>query len=448
MANTASQGFPFAIAGCGCIAIFAALLPLIIGLGRLGDVAGPGDGTVTGSTSTSGSIETVDTLDGLTIPFPDTAIGYEQPFCDQDIIGGQSARIDKVRNESCEGDPGATLFGVVKSTGYGAPSFSPSTPEQAKWYMNEPWTALTRPEGSGCTGITRVWAHKKVVITAKATGKSVVASIEECGPNIQTVNSKRRAGGSPDVLEALGFSGTNDSVNQVHIAFAKDQNAALGPITRATTTSDSPSTDKATLCPAPLCKQKMIGITKEMAPYFGTPKYIVLHYLADTKNLGSAEEAQNFFRGTVTDCGTAGVDDHVDQDPAVDTIECEKNNKYIHFVVERGGDIYQLLPENKQGAGAAGFNNTEGGISIHIENVGPPMNQKQEERNSELVSYLMKKYNIPKSKVISHARADILACERVKRGEIKPNSRNPCDSKYHHPDPGDDFMEAVLEKIK
>ena len=217
--------------------------------------------------------------------------------------------------------------------------------------------------------------------------------------------------------------------------------------TNAPTTTDQSKLAKQGICPADICKQLPMKITKAMNPFYGEPKYIILHYLGTNANVSTPQNAQGYFSSTVTDC-KAGVKFVHSENPDPKKMNtCEKNDKFVQFVVGKNGDIYQLLPETKRSSGASGFNNPEGGISIHIENVGPPMSSAQVNADAKLVKYLMGKYNISKSKVISHKKADELACVRFKNGEIKVISRDPCDPKNHRSDPGQDFMNKVLSKV-
>jgi rare lipoprotein A (peptidoglycan hydrolase) len=73
------------------------------------------------------------------------------------------------------------------------------------------------------TGLKSSWCGKKILVTNPANGKAVVLAIQDYGPAEST---GRVVDVSKSALDALGAS-TDDVVN---IAFASDQNAALGPI--------------------------------------------------------------------------------------------------------------------------------------------------------------------------------------------------------------------------
>lgn len=166
-----------------------------------------------------------------------------------------------------------------------------------------------------------------------------------------------------------------------------------------------------------------------MNPNYGKPTHIILHYLAEqgegSNNLLTAQEANRFFTGTLTDTNP-------------------DNNIYVQFIISRNGTIYQLLPETKLVAGACGFNITPGGgVSISIENEGhfekqgPNQNplgytDAEVSANVRLVKYLMEKWDIPASNVISHKQARLMG------------SPERCNDRS---DPGTSFMNAVKNSL-
>lgn len=160
--------------------------------------------------------------------------------------------------------------------------------------------------------------------------------------------------------------------------------------------------------------------------YYARPTYIVLHYLGELRNGQpmTVDQAWNYFKGTVSD-------------------ENGYDNKYVQFMISQGGTITQALAETKKAAGACGFNLTPDGVgvSISIENEGNfemsgaalQYTPAQVKANAQLVRYLMDKWHIPESHVISHAEA------YQKYGKAKG-----CNSRS---DPGLAFMNAVKSKL-
>lgn len=160
--------------------------------------------------------------------------------------------------------------------------------------------------------------------------------------------------------------------------------------------------------------------------YYARPTYIVLHYLGEKGNGQpmTVNEAWNYFKGTVSD--NNGSD-----------------NKYVQFLIGQDGKIVQALAETKQAAGACGFNRTPDGVgvSISIENEGnfemsaPALQYTtaQVEANAQLIQYLINKWRIPKSHVVSH--------EWVYQNYGRSAG---CDGRS---DPGESFMNAVKSKL-
>lgn len=95
---------------------------------------------------------------------------------------------------------------------------------------------------------------------------------------------------------------------------------------------------------------------------------------------------------------------------AVKYLATWKNEVSVQFVIWRNWDIYQLCQENKACRHAwkgslNGIVNTMNNFAIWIEIVSDWFwyTQAQKDSTRELIKYLMKKYNIPKEKVIRHA---------------------------------------------
>ena len=170
---------------------------------------GIGGGSASGSTITSGSVDTVDSINGLKIPYADTKLGHE-------------GHLDDVHPEHCHGPDADPL---VFAGGPGA--YPPHTSEQERWYFNEYWPSAS-------------FAHKKLLVTSKQTKKQVVVSIEEVGPAaFVTTRDGIGAGAPPEVGHALGFSSLDAGYdgnpqsdnNRITVQFVKDQaNTPLGPV--------------------------------------------------------------------------------------------------------------------------------------------------------------------------------------------------------------------------
>lgn len=80
----------------------------------------------------------------------------------------------------------------------------------------------------------------------------------------------------------------------------------------------------------------------------------------------------------------------------------DRLNVSAHFVVDKDGSIYSLMPENYYARHAMGLNH----ISIGVENVGLIETDKQVKANIELIYYLSNKFSI--KNIISHGEIDTL----------------------------------------
>ena len=109
-------------------------------------------------------------------------------------------------------------------------------------------------------------------------------------------------------------------------------------------------------------------------------------------------------------------------------------NVSAHFLVDRDGTIYRLMPETWMARHCIGLNH----VAIGIENVGDgqkfPLTDAQVKANAALVRYLKGKY--PIQYLIGHME--------YRRIEDTPLFLER-DPKYRNnkPDPGNDFMEKV-----
>lgn len=114
-------------------------------------------------------------------------------------------------------------------------------------------------------------------------------------------------------------------------------------------------------------------------------------------------------------------------------------NVSAHFLVDRDGTIYRLLPETIMGRHVIGLNH----CAIGVENVGgtkdTPLTEAQLRSNIWLVHYLAKKYNI--EYVIGHHEYTLFEDHILWLEK---------DAKYRtkKSDPGDEFMSEVRKDTK
>jgi N-acetyl-anhydromuramyl-L-alanine amidase AmpD len=152
------------------------------------------------------------------------------------------------------------------------------------------------------------------------------------------------------------------------------------------------------------------------------PRVIVLHYTAGDS-----------FRGTWRYFDRV----HVEKDRKR-TAGAGEVNVSAHFVVDRDGTIYRLVPETTMARHCIGLNH----VAIGVENVGDakkhPLTEAQVEANARLIRWLAARHRI--THVIGHHEY------RRMEGhdyfvELDPDYRN------EKPDPGEKFMREVREKI-
>lgn len=114
-------------------------------------------------------------------------------------------------------------------------------------------------------------------------------------------------------------------------------------------------------------------------------------------------------------------------------------NVSAHFLVDRDGQIYRLMPETVMARHVIGLNH----VAIGVENVGGtesnPLTKKQLKANIWLVKYLKDKYDI--EYVIGHH--EYTKFEDHELWLEKDNGYRT--TKY---DPGDEFMEKVRKATK
>jgi len=146
---------------------------------------------------------------------------------------------------------------------------------------------------------------------------------------------------------------------------------------------EAPKTFEETFIDFPIVTKERLEYTQEYANmhygmdtyYLTEPKMVVLHYTGITTlllSLRSFKQAEiPDFRERLAGFG--------------------KVNVGVHFVVDRNGDIYKLLPTNIMGRHVVGFNH----VSIGIENVADyadHLSPEQVKANVKLVAYLKEKH--------------------------------------------------------
>ena len=119
------------------------------------------------------------------------------------------------------------------------------------------------------------------------------------------------------------------------------------------------------------------------------PKTVVWHYTAG----GSFVGAWNTF------------------DDETRKVKGEYPNTTAHYIIDRDGIIYQIIPENYRGRHTIGLNHTSFGIELVGENSGVIEkrindNTLQIQSAIKLTKYLQSKYSIATENVIGHAEAN------------------------------------------
>jgi N-acetylmuramoyl-L-alanine amidase len=148
------------------------------------------------------------------------------------------------------------------------------------------------------------------------------------------------------------------------------------------------------------------------------PKIIILHWTG----IPSFASTWNYFNRTRAEAAR------------VELAAAGEVNVSAHFLVDRDGTIYRVMPETWMARHCIGLNH----VAIGIENVGDgekfPLTEAQVKSNAALVRYLAGKY--PITHLIGH--------QEYRRMEGTPFFLE-LDPKYRNtkPDPGADFMSKV-----
>lgn len=152
------------------------------------------------------------------------------------------------------------------------------------------------------------------------------------------------------------------------------------------------------------------------------PKMIILHWTGNP----TFDSAWNYFNRIRAEAGRPEL------------AAAGEVNVSAHFLVDRDGIVYRLLPETWMARHCIGLNH----IAIGIENVGDgeklPLTQAQVEADAALVRYLAGKY--PIRYLIGH-----MEYRRMEDTDLFLER----DPKYRNtkPDPGGDFMRQVRARV-
>lgn len=123
-----------------------------------------------------------------------------------------------------------------------------------------------------------------------------------------------------------------------------------------------------------------------------TRQYCIRHYHFDSYLISNLQMAIIHFTGKNDLKNSMSIyKNDIIPETRVDIKDFGKVNIGVHYIVDKDGTIYSLLPENMVGRHTVGFNH----ISIAIENVAASeyeLTQKQVEANALLISYLAGKY--------------------------------------------------------
>lgn len=117
-------------------------------------------------------------------------------------------------------------------------------------------------------------------------------------------------------------------------------------------------------------------------------------------------------------------------------------NVGIHYVIDRNGDIYNLMPDSIMARHLIGFNH----VGIGIENVANDSTQltsAQMDSNVNLIAYLKNRHNSIEY-LIGHQEYDN---EELPHYKLMV-SKNPNYKPYPKFDPGMQFMDSIRKKLK
>jgi N-acetyl-anhydromuramyl-L-alanine amidase AmpD len=151
-----------------------------------------------------------------------------------------------------------------------------------------------------------------------------------------------------------------------------------------------------------------------------TPRVVVLHYTGG----GSVKATWTYFNRTTIEAARAKL------------ARAGRVNVSAHFLVDRDGTIYRLVPEIRFARHAVGLNH----VAVGVENVGDgrrwPLTDAQVEANARLIRALAARY--PLTHVLGHSE---ISDRTPYFKELDASYRNP------KPDPGARFLRRVRARI-
>jgi N-acetylmuramoyl-L-alanine amidase len=119
----------------------------------------------------------------------------------------------------------------------------------------------------------------------------------------------------------------------------------------------------------------------------------------------------------------------------------DRLNVSVHYLVDRDGTIYSLMPDNYMGRHAMGVNHLAIGIeNVGMNNSGPT--REQVDSNVKLVHYLMKKYGIKPEQVYSHAEVGTL------REKNSPYFVEKDENYFMQKNCGEKLIKDVISRVK
>lgn len=239
-----------AFGACGLVAFVFILVGGFVALGLYAANIGGGGSNPSledeiANTSCGLSIPTL--IDGFQIlPKP----AGEKLGSEQHLIGVEGGMSNHYcgKNSACEGGCPCEIncenFACnPKTKEPGAGAAGTHTADEEHWYFNTQWeTFVWHPNGDISINTSKqaqqarkkLW-HSRLIITSIETGKSVVVSAEESGPNVYvTRRDGVQYGAPPEVRKYLGISNPytgnpKDGKGKIKVGLAQDQNIKLGP---------------------------------------------------------------------------------------------------------------------------------------------------------------------------------------------------------------------------
>ena len=270
-----------------------------------------------------------------------------------------------------------------------------------------------RRRGSGA------WAHTGVTATAALAVATLVAGCQPTGP---------APAAAPASAPAHTGSGTGAAV-EAGTATASSPPPSSSTVDAAASL-DAPGANRIVdwpLTPSPEREQHMLAYRRlhndpDAVDLRIEPQMIVLHYTGGS----SAKATHRYFNRP-----------RIEEDRAK-LAAAGVANVSAHFLVDRDGTIYRLLPETTMARHCVGLNH----IAIGVENVGDgdayPLTDAQVEANAWLTRDLVARFGI--THLIGHFESPAFDGTPW-FVELDPGYRN------RKPDPGVEFMRRVRERL-